>query len=329
MGQKKDSFFPAFLFVQGGKSLFFFSLPESEDLMPGSVSQKRRGAFTLIELLVVIAIIAILIGLLLPAVQKVREAASRSQCQNNLKQLGLALQNYHDTYQGFPFEFNKAGPGGSSVSFYILILPFIEQSNMYNSYVAGGYNGTTGLQPVKIYLCPSRRSTTSAPLKDDYCAARNPQLVTAAGTTNLLSILGDGQQVTLSQITNLNGSSNTLLLAHKLMNPTQYLGYTGWGDTNFADNTGGQGDGGNSDHIRYVDGGGGGCEAGHGYMQDSTCVGDQNHMGGPHPGASPVLYADGSGRMYNYGYQDANNLGDWQTFSALWGWNNPGVVSAP
>ena len=83
----------------------------------------RRRGFTLIELLVVIAIIAVLIALLLPAVQQAREAARRTQCKNNLKQMGLAMHNYHDTFMGFPNGNIASSAGGWGMSWYMRILP--------------------------------------------------------------------------------------------------------------------------------------------------------------------------------------------------------------
>ncbi len=116
----------------------------------------RRRAFTLIELLVVIAIIAILIALLLPAVQQAREAARRTQCKNNLKQMGLALHNYHDTFRAFPYgEMNGIGQSPATgrkmnQNGLVMLLPYIEQANLYStldfSRSFGKYSGA-GVSP--------------------------------------------------------------------------------------------------------------------------------------------------------------------------------------
>ncbi len=143
--------------------------------MKHEVACRRRG-FTLIELLVVIAIIAVLISLLLPAVQQAREAARRSQCKNNLKQLGLALHNYHDTYNVFPpgaLAMSTAGvaykPGDSEPSrtavvggwgWTMFVMPWIDQAPLYNSIAPNGNNfpsaPTTLTKTIlPVFLCPS------------------------------------------------------------------------------------------------------------------------------------------------------------------------------
>src|SRR5262245_61384699 len=140
----------------------------------------RRRAFTLIELLVVIAIIAILIGLLLPAVQKVREAAGRMQSANNLKQLGLAVHNFNSANDLMPPMFGTVPQGGASLaggSIFYHLLPYVEQDNLYKLGVDASRS-----QAVKLLRAPLDRSypgdgTFQLP------AAANPNWATASNTT--------------------------------------------------------------------------------------------------------------------------------------------------
>jgi prepilin-type N-terminal cleavage/methylation domain-containing protein/prepilin-type processing-associated H-X9-DG protein len=199
---------------------------------------RSRSAFTLIELLVVIAIIAILIGLLLPAVQKVRDAAAKAKCLNNMKQLGIGMHNYYTTYNKFP----PGWDGNSNV--FPFMLAMVEQGNVIDGYdfakafnntstnASGKVNNTLTSNDIPLLLCPAVPNPRPNAYASDYCVMDfiGPELFDEMGVPSgtsytdakMVGFFGTaGKPPTLAEIP--DGLSNTLLVVEDAGRPEYWL----------------------------------------------------------------------------------------------------------
>lgn len=300
----------------------------------------NRG-FTLVELLVVITIIGILIALLLPAVQAAREAARQMQCSNNLKQIGLAVHNYHSAYEQVP--------GDYFVSTFVSILPYVEQEAQYAPIMA---NGPSAAQPVAMYLCPTRR-TTQMGAKTDYAGVYDSTFWVGNDPPRYRAVLYPGEyrggspemqfvgNATLGGIASGDGTSNTFMMAHKALGPSDY------NNPDLPAGTRGSQDGGwawpssdlawkypyelnwsNYDHMRCGNGFAADVDGGDpGLLARYPLVGSGSNpnaikwlMGSPHPTAMPLVLADGSTRSVSYSI-------DTYVCWFLWYWNDTKVTT--